>query len=391
VIHDILLPGITIERATAADADAVLAILQDAARWLLSRGIEQWRPEHFQREPLLRHIARGEVFVARRARVPVGTLSLSWDDLAVWGEQPPIAGYVHGLAISRSEGGHGLGRALLDWASRRTAAAGKPLLRLDCMTDNPALRVYYERPGFTYLRDASDWSWSASLYERPTGAAMGETTAEEPMGTGTLTIRLAEPGEVETLVTIEESAGAWLRTRGIDPGQPPKPLREIMAERVRKRVVYLALLDGRPAGTLTLLWGPEEVWADLPGDAAYVHGLMVHRDFAGLAVGRRMLAWAEAQARAADKPLLRLDCDALNPALRAYYERAGFTPRGEVTLAHRVAARYERLAQRPAADLHSPSPRTERGKGGEDQPAGEAGLATTSNLPPVEEGGENPQ
>lgn len=389
MIPDTLLPGITIERATERDADAVLAILLDAARWLLSRGIEQWRPEHFQREALLRHIARGEVFVARHDATPVGTLSLSWDDLAVWGEQPPIAGYVHGLAISRSEGGHGLGRALLDWASRRAAAAGKPLLRLDCVTDNPALRAYYERAGFTYVRDATDWSWSASLYERPTGAPAGEIMRGEPMGNGRLVIQLAESGDVETLVEIEESAGAWLRSLGIDPGQPPRPLHEIMAERARKSVVYLALLDGRPAGTLTLLWDPEEVWADLPGDAAYVHGLMVHRDFAGRAVGRRMLDWAEAQTRAAGRSLLRLDCDALNPALRAYYERAGFAPRGEVTLAHRVAARYEKPVQPTAADSATPSPRTERGEGGEDQPAGEAGLATTLDMLTEDEGGDS--
>ena len=29
-------------------------------------------------------------------------------------------------------------------------------------------------------------------------------------------------------------------------------------------------------------------------------------------------------------------------ALRAYYERAGFTSHGEVALGHRVAARYEK-------------------------------------------------
>jgi hypothetical protein len=28
--------------------------------------------------------------------------------------------------------------------------------------------------------------------------------------------------------------------------------------------------------------------------------------------------------------------------LRAYYERAGFAPRGEIALGHRVAARYEK-------------------------------------------------
>src|SRR5215470_5700073 len=116
--HQTLPIGVSVERATPADTDAILTLLQDAARWLLSRGIEQWRPEQFERRRLLEHIARGDVFIALRAGTLAGTLALSWDDRVVWGVQPPVAGYVHGLAISRAEGGRGLGSALLDWAGR---------------------------------------------------------------------------------------------------------------------------------------------------------------------------------------------------------------------------------------------------------------------------------
>jgi protein-tyrosine phosphatase len=157
---------ITVVLATPADADIVLDILQEAARWLLSRDIDQWRPDQFEREPLLAAIARGEIYLARRDGEAFGTLRLQWTDERVWGCDTGDAGYVHGLAIRRSAAGIGLGRAVLRWAEQKVAAAGRAYLRLDCMTANLALRSYYERAGFTCRGDLHGKTWSASRYEK---------------------------------------------------------------------------------------------------------------------------------------------------------------------------------------------------------------------------------
>jgi GNAT superfamily N-acetyltransferase len=159
---------------------------------------------------------------------------------------------------------------------------------------------------------------------------------------GTRTIAPAGPEDVDAQAAIGESTSAWLESRGIDAGRPPRPLHEIVADRVRQGNIYLASLDGAPAATVTLLCEPEDLWSDLPGNACYVHGLMVHRDFAGRQIGLALLRWAERETAAQGKSLLRLDCQAENPELRAYYERAGFTHRGDVCLGHRTAARFER-------------------------------------------------
>jgi protein-tyrosine phosphatase len=58
-----------------------------------------------------------------------------------------------------------------------------------------------------------------------------------------------------------------------------------------------------------------------------MHKLAIRRDHAGL--GRELLALAESLAREGGAMCLRLDCVAANPALRAYYEKAGFEYRGE--------------------------------------------------------------
>jgi ribosomal protein S18 acetylase RimI-like enzyme len=163
---DTLPRDVTIECATPADADTSLGILQEAARWLLSRGIDQWRPDQFERGSVLAAIARGELYLARRDGAVVATLRLQWTDERVWGSDTGDAGYVHGLAIRRRAAGVGLGRAMLRWAERAVVAAGRTYLRLDCMTANLALRSYYERAGFTYRGDVHGKTWSASRYEK---------------------------------------------------------------------------------------------------------------------------------------------------------------------------------------------------------------------------------
>jgi ribosomal protein S18 acetylase RimI-like enzyme len=58
-----------------------------------------------------------------------------------------LAGYVHRLA-ARSWASRRIGEALLQWAGARCAEAGKPYLRLDTTSRNPAICAYYKRLGF---------------------------------------------------------------------------------------------------------------------------------------------------------------------------------------------------------------------------------------------------
>ncbi|MGH2515109.1 MAG: GNAT family N-acetyltransferase, partial [Ktedonobacterales bacterium] len=159
---------------------------------------------------------------------------------------------------------------------------------------------------------------------------------------GALIVRRAEPGDAAALAAIAESTMGWLEARGLDAGRPLMPLTEAIAARIAGDEVYLAQRGGVAAGTATLRWTPDALWGDISGDALYLYGLMVRRDFAGQQVGRYLLAWATHLAAARGTSALRLDCDATNPALRAYYERIGFAYRGDVIFLDRRWARYER-------------------------------------------------
>jgi len=154
-----------VRRAGPDDLDAVVEILSEAARWLLERGIRQW-PDPFPRDRVAALLDRGEFYVARVDGKPAATFALLSSDPAFWGEQPPDAAYVHALAVRRAYGGRGLGERLLEWAEAQAAADGRTYLRLDCMSDNEALRAYYERLGFEPRGEAQLDDFTATLFER---------------------------------------------------------------------------------------------------------------------------------------------------------------------------------------------------------------------------------
>ena len=161
--------GVEMVRAETSDLDTVLSILEEAACWLASRGIDQWRPGTFSRERIADRIGRGEVYLAALGGRAIGNVVLQWSDEETWGDVRDDAGYVHGLAIRREVAGRGLGRDLLRWAEDRAATAGKQYLRLDCAAKNRALNAYYTRAGFRSRGRASVLGLEVSLYEKEVG------------------------------------------------------------------------------------------------------------------------------------------------------------------------------------------------------------------------------
>jgi GNAT superfamily N-acetyltransferase len=137
--------------AVPDDIDEVLEILDEVARWLSSRGINQWPTDGFPRELIAGDIARGEVYIARRDRRAIGTFTLQWSDELFWPGAIEAAGYIHRIAVRRDA--RGLGIELIELAERATAATGRKILRLDCFSGNDALCGYYERAGFVRRAD----------------------------------------------------------------------------------------------------------------------------------------------------------------------------------------------------------------------------------------------
>jgi phosphopentomutase len=162
--------ALTVTPATSAEAETVIDILVEAARWHVEIGVTQWFPDLFtdlMRSEIERQIAQGEVYLARAGDEPVATLTLQWSDLEIWETDDGLAGYVHRLAVRRAWAGRRIGEALLRWAGARCAEAGKPYLRLDTTSRNPAICAYYERLGFEQRGINENAGWKPMRYERP--------------------------------------------------------------------------------------------------------------------------------------------------------------------------------------------------------------------------------
>jgi GNAT superfamily N-acetyltransferase len=106
--------------------------------------------------------------------------------------------------------------------------------------------------------------------------------------------------------------------------------------------VYLAEIDGEPAGAIRFQLEDALFWPDRPaGEAAFVHRLVVPRAFKGRGVARALLEWARGHARDQGRGLLRLDCDADRSKLRALYESCGFRLHSYRQVGPYYVSRYE--------------------------------------------------
>ncbi|MEV0242005.1 GNAT family N-acetyltransferase [Streptomyces sp. NPDC050674] len=142
-------PGLCVRPAVASDLTALVRLRDDAARWMLARGVTgQWRPGELDEEHFRRVMAHGEVWLAESGGRLAGAWELWWEDEDAWGPQPPVAGYVHRLMADRSTAAPGTGRLLLTAAERRVAEAGRTAVRLDCLATNTPLTAYYEQAGY---------------------------------------------------------------------------------------------------------------------------------------------------------------------------------------------------------------------------------------------------
>jgi ribosomal protein S18 acetylase RimI-like enzyme len=162
---------LVVRTARPADLEAVLTMVEEAARWMVRRRIKGWTPDGISRERIATLIGDGEMYLVALAGQPAGTFALQWSDRDTWGDIPEDAGYVHGLAIRREFAGMGLGREMLRRAEQMVSRSEREYLRLDCVADNEALNEYYRRAGFAYRGKAVVRVLAVSLYEKRVGVS----------------------------------------------------------------------------------------------------------------------------------------------------------------------------------------------------------------------------
>lgn len=85
----------------------LLALREQAARWLRDKGIEQWTPGEVSLDEVRQQVDAREWFVLRQADTIVASLRLLSTDEPVWGPQPAEAAGLRRLLVTRSLIGQG--------------------------------------------------------------------------------------------------------------------------------------------------------------------------------------------------------------------------------------------------------------------------------------------
>jgi GNAT superfamily N-acetyltransferase len=149
------------------------------------------------------------------------------------------------------------------------------------------------------------------------------------------TLRRGDEQDLDTLLAFFDEAVAWMVARGQPDqwGTEPWSTNPKRVERVRQLLdsgeLWIAELDGTPAGALIVSDRPDPHVARADEPERYVRLLITSRARAGNAIGSVLLDKAKDIARADGVELLRVDCWAGGGGkLVAYYERNGFTKSG---------------------------------------------------------------
>ncbi|MFE2352355.1 GNAT family N-acetyltransferase [Kitasatospora cineracea] len=167
----------TVRLATPDDLPALMALRNEAERWLADAGIDQWSdPDLGERAIRSWHerIDRGQTWVFTTPDDTIaGTISRGRADTDFWREDdaPSSALYLYKLIVARSHSGEQLGARILDWYSTIAAAEGKLWIRLDVWRNNRKLQEYYTKLGFEHIRTERVSSrLSGWLGQRPAGS-----------------------------------------------------------------------------------------------------------------------------------------------------------------------------------------------------------------------------
>jgi len=160
---------LVVRAGTERDAPAVLALFDEAMRWLVARGqTGQWGTEPWSARPSA--VARVHAWARSPGLrigeapdgAPVGALVLGRRPAWVAAVAEPEL-YVEALVSSRARAGEDVGAQLVRLAVGEAIRRDAKLLRVDCWAGAPGLVGWYERQGFTATSTFTKDGWRGQV------------------------------------------------------------------------------------------------------------------------------------------------------------------------------------------------------------------------------------
>jgi GNAT superfamily N-acetyltransferase len=155
-------------------------------------------------------------------------------------------------------------------------------------------------------------------------------------------IRQAIVADTAAIEAMLREASEWVDALGVVMWEAGELVPERIAREVAAGQFVIAESHGEVAGALRFQTEDLLFWPDIPQqDSAFVHRLVVKRQFKAQGISIALLRWAVDRTRTLGKQYLRLDCDESRPKLRALYEGFGFRLHSFRQVGSYYVARYE--------------------------------------------------
>ena len=161
-------------------------------------------------------------------------------------------------------------------------------------------------------------------------------------------VRVAVPGDLESIVAIIESGRQYLKTQGLPQWQNGYgPNREEAAKDIERGCGYVLEVAGRPCGYASLIPGPEGspplaegAWSRDGGHYTTIHRVALEASVRGSGLAATFLKGLIRAAHALGYQDIRIDTHPENVIMQKVTCKAGFTYRGVMQLRIPEGARW---------------------------------------------------
>ncbi len=162
----------TFRRATTADADRIMEIIEQAKRQMWREGKNQWTAAYPARGNIDTDIQQGAAHVLLHAGhiVAYGAVVLTGEPVyeeirGQWLTNQPYV-VLHRLAVADEAKGHGVGAWFMHGVERVAAAAGVHSFRVDTNHDNSRMLRLLDKEGFTFCGNVYYQQGERMAYEK---------------------------------------------------------------------------------------------------------------------------------------------------------------------------------------------------------------------------------
>jgi RimJ/RimL family protein N-acetyltransferase len=182
-----------------------------------------------------------------------------------------------------------------------------------------------------------------------------------------LPVSRATESDLSALIELTAACIARMRSEGIEQWDEVYPAESDLRRDVLAKNVWVLRSEGEIVGCMTLDGRPDPLWASIPWQhtaepIGVVHRLMIVPSHQGRGLARRLMNFAEAEARRQGFTAIRLDSFLQNPTSMALYKKLGYTQVGTATMRKGQFAGFEKNLALSTDAWPKPEPRELAGR-----------------------------